>query len=508
MSKQEVFDVLETDIQFRNLNNLDSLEDLWLIDDIDFTKDWDYSLPTIHSDRTVSIRNNLIRDLNQFQALFVKQYSRYFSAVKFDNILIAGGCVTGVLFQQHSFLENDVDIFIYGLNQKQADMKVKQLIQQIYQSYKDDLLSQYLKKINNEGMNRQSLTNEEIAMVLAENPSINNIRNRYCLSLEFDNLKIQIIFRLYRSISEILHGFDLGSSAIGYDGKQVYFTSLSRFSYEYLSNIVDTTRRSTTYEHRLEKYYQRGFQIILPYLDIKKLPTRYLKYRLPEVCQLPYFVFSYTGLQGNKIHLQKLIEWGPNVNHTDEEKPDSDYLPAEVDEYKVFYLNLKNLVKRGYDFYYYSERMNLDILTDPPYITSSRVIDFYDSIGKRIFNGSNFNAKIFSTYFSPELIPDIVNQLFIEKNYKYLNQMIQKQKQLILNRLQKIREMNHSQINWITKNPGSQLTSSFNPIIADPADWYGDYYLSNPFGGKPRGPKSLAPRNPNHRAPRNRQNQQ
>ena len=482
MSKQEVFDVLETDIQSRDWKNLDSFEDLWLINDIDFTKDWDYSLPTIHSTQTISLRNNLIRDLNQFQALFVKQYSTYFSGVNFDNILIAGGCVTGVLLQQQRVLNNDVDIFIYGLNEKQANLKIKQLIQQIYQSYKNNLLSKYLKKINTEGQNRQSLTNEEIATVLAENPDINNIRNRYCLSLEFDHgQKIQIIFRLYRSISEILHGFDLGSSAIGYDGKQVYFTSLSRFSYEYLANIVDTTRRSTTYEHRLEKYYSRGFQIILPYLDISKLPTKYLKYRLPEVCQLPYFVFSYNGLKGNKIYLQKLIEWGPNVSLKDEEKPDSDYQPSEIDEYKVFYLNLKNLVKKGYDFYYYSERMNLDILKDPPYITSSRVIDFYDSIGKRIFDKSNFNANIFSTYFSSELIPDIVNQLFVEKNYKYLNQMIQKQKQLILNRLQKVREMNHSQINWITKNPGTQLTSSFNPIIADPANWYGDYYQMDPF---------------------------
>jgi hypothetical protein len=66
-----------------------------------------------------------------------------------------------------------------------------------------------------------------------------------------------------------LHGFDLGSSAVGFDGKDVYFTTLSKFSYENMVNVVDTTRRSTTYERRLHKYLKRGFSIAIPKLDLK-----------------------------------------------------------------------------------------------------------------------------------------------------------------------------------------------------------------------------------------------
>jgi hypothetical protein len=32
-------------------------------------------------------------------------------------------------------------------------------------------------------------------------------------------------------------------------------------------------------------------------------------------------------------------------------------------------------------------------------------------------------------------------------------------------------------VEWITENPTTQLTSSFNPIIEDPKLWYGDLYL-------------------------------
>jgi hypothetical protein len=32
-------------------------------------------------------------------------------------------------------------------------------------------------------------------------------------------------------------------------------------------------------------------------------------------------------------------------------------------------------------------------------------------------------------------------------------------------------------INWITQNPGRQWTSSINPIVSDPREWYGENYI-------------------------------
>ena len=484
MSKQEVADVLNIDRQSRQLDVSSSDPDLWSLNQINFHKDWDYSLPTIYSDDRINLKNSMLKDIDHFNAVFRQKYANYFSKVNYDHLLIGGGCVIGTLLQ--SQWDNDVDIFIYGLNQEEADQKVSELIGQIYDSYQDALVSDFIKKWHKEGNGKLDKSPEELAYMLMDEAQVSNVRNKHCISLEFDyGQKIQIILRLYKSISEILHGFDLGSSAIGYDGENVHFTSLGRFSYEYLANIVDTSRRSTTYEKRLMKYHSRGFQIILPYLNMSKLRTDYLKYRLPEVCQLPYFVFSYKNVRGNKIYLDRLLEWGQTVSKPHEEKPDSDYQPGDIDEYKVFYLNLKNLVKNGDNYYYYSSRMNYDILYDPPYITVSRIIDFYDMIEKRIYNKSKFDAKIFNTYFSDDLLPQIVNQLFIEKNYKYLGEIIQKQKQLILDRFDKMSQLDHSKLHWIIKNPGTQLTGSFNPIIGDAKDWYGNYYLPNAFENQP-----------------------
>ena len=43
-----------------------------------------------------------------------------------------------------------------------------------------------------------------------------------------DPIKIQIILRDYSTLSEVLHGFDLGSCSVAFDGDNVYFTGLGR----------------------------------------------------------------------------------------------------------------------------------------------------------------------------------------------------------------------------------------------------------------------------------------
>lgn len=41
----------------------------------------------------------------------------------------------------------------------------------------------------------------------------------------------------------------------------------------------------------------------------------------------------------------------------------------------------------------------------------------------------------------------------------------------------KIQQNNLIGIKWITENPGRQWTSSINPIIEDPRNWYGKHYI-------------------------------
>lgn len=72
---------------------------------------------------------------------------------------------------------------------------------------------------------------------------------------------------MYKSVSEILTGFDIDAAGGAYDGKQVYVTPRALGSFITQINHVDLSRRSPSYENRLSKYSHRNFEVYWPDLD-------------------------------------------------------------------------------------------------------------------------------------------------------------------------------------------------------------------------------------------------
>jgi hypothetical protein len=84
----------------------------------------------------------------------------------------------------------------------------------------------------------------------------------------------KIVLRIYKSVSEILTGFDIDCSGAAYDGKQVYCTPRALQSYMTQINHIDLSRRSPSYENRLSKYSHRGFEVYWPNFDRSRVdPT-------------------------------------------------------------------------------------------------------------------------------------------------------------------------------------------------------------------------------------------
>ncbi|KAF4955378.1 hypothetical protein FSARC_11864 [Fusarium sarcochroum] len=138
---------------------------------------------------------------------------------------------------------SDVDLFLYGLNHDQAIEKIKQ----IERAIKDALLNE-----------------------------VTVVRTKYAITIasQYPVRHVQIVLRVYKSVSEILTGFDIDAAGGAYDGKQVYVTPRALGSFITQINHVDLTRRSPSYENRLSKYSHRDFEVYWPELDRKQIdPT-------------------------------------------------------------------------------------------------------------------------------------------------------------------------------------------------------------------------------------------
>ncbi|KIW41717.1 uncharacterized protein PV06_07247 [Exophiala oligosperma] len=138
---------------------------------------------------------------------------------------------------------SDVDIFLYGLNEDQAIEKIKQIETKIRDS------------------------------ILAETTTIRT-KNAITIVSEYPTRHVQIVLRLYKSVSEILTGFDVDCSCVAYDGEQVWASPRALAAFMTQINTIDLTRRSPSYENRLSKYSHRGFEVYWPAIDRTRIdPT-------------------------------------------------------------------------------------------------------------------------------------------------------------------------------------------------------------------------------------------
>lgn len=96
--------------------------------------------------------------------------------------------------------------------------------------------------------------------------------------------KFQFVHRMYPNIGSVLGGFDIGICMLAYTGSKIVATELGAWSLFNRSIIVDTTRRSTSYEHRLLKH-SRYTHLIFPGLDPRVAKSKVEPLNASKMCE-------------------------------------------------------------------------------------------------------------------------------------------------------------------------------------------------------------------------------
>lgn len=267
----------------------------------------------------VGFYSNLINPVSTRLHVFRNTFESRFPIMKgfdYHNVVVAGGaCVCSLSNQSPIPLGDnppDIDIFFYKMNPSDASMKVSQIT---------NWLAERCRRIT-------VLHNSKYHLSILGEPFPDPITGE-----EQPTFKVQLMYRIYGSVNEILYGFDVGACSVAYNGQDVFFSTLAKFAYQAGFNIYDTSRKSTTYEKRLSKYCTKyGFGIAFPHInvdaevpvrpsrDYRKYPDKYVVYK----AHLNFRTFSisleyhYTSpidipLQGNERreqHLANLAEQG------------------------------------------------------------------------------------------------------------------------------------------------------------------------------------------------------
>lgn len=219
-----------------------------------------YIMPLDESSRKPTGSPAIVQSLKEFRTNFNIFSESALVDLDWSNVVVAGSAALTPLltvpaehagskralrqyFHETIAPASDVDLFLYDLTEEQAIQKVMQIEQCVRDS------------------------------ILTETTTIRT-KNAITIVSQYPTRHIQIVLRIYRSISEMLAGFDVDCACVAYDGKQVYASPRALAACITQTNTIDLSRRSPSYENRLSKYSHRGFEIHWPLLDRSRIdPT-------------------------------------------------------------------------------------------------------------------------------------------------------------------------------------------------------------------------------------------
>ena len=306
---------------------------------------------------------------------------------------------------------------------------------------------------------------------------------------DYDAVMMQFIFRVYPTKDQVIGGFDLANASFLYDGKMIYGTPLAAWSIANRVEILNLSRRSTSYEFRLRKYCKRYcLRLIVPGMrpydnasfdaftsDLagyglrfgitdewvnKEVPLLFTQHAQPrmEIKSGDYEVKKLVNCENSRSNIAKmntmlalrgldsdiaLMCWLEEDDDREEIVPmrtiDRAFLRKDLmltPKHRYYYSNLNEIKHRVCKW-----------LGEEDYARYQRAL-----------------AMVSWDYEHPD----------VEFIYEEVKQRVQK----TLSKFLETRQ----EITWITENPGRQWTASFNPIVKDVRDWYGEHYTRFTIG--------------------------
>ena len=157
-----------------------------------------------------------------------------------DNVVVAGGALVPIA--RHEAARTDVDIFFVDSSKEQVDRTVTEIW--------DNLSTKHRKAGGQCCWTRNQMV---VTMYFSRYGVHEDIPNLVSKGIAYQF----ITSRCYESMLHVIGGFDIGVCMIATDGKKFVTNPFGAFSLTSRAILVDISRRSTSFGHRIDKYVRR-----------------------------------------------------------------------------------------------------------------------------------------------------------------------------------------------------------------------------------------------------------
>jgi hypothetical protein len=315
----------------RKILSLDDDIELVSLSDIRSFRAWDFSCPTFTKPHRFTARHTYTSDKALFSAIEAHNYGVSRSlleaagALKEDNsVVLYGGALVDLVLKRDAYI-NDWDLRLIGPefvgNEENCVKAAKEFVDSIFSFLKED--NERIQILNHQrqqvGKTQEDLFDLNAVRVSRSKSTITVIVPR---RERMQQTVLQLTYSPYTTIEDLFRHSRPHCSRIAIHQGKVVLDQAARYCLESLCVVLDTnslldcrdgdegpdhSRALVTEVQRTIKYFDsKGFDIILPDLDMAKVPRRNLKFGVDEVLDLPCMTAVYDDVEGNKIMVDNL----------------------------------------------------------------------------------------------------------------------------------------------------------------------------------------------------------
>lgn len=431
---------------------LNTQEDkLYGLQDIGTTRSWDYTLPTIGEHRRFTNRLNfksdesffgILKDVNHGLPYQILEHAGVFK--KDNDIVLFGGCLLDIVLGRHRSIR-DFDLCLVGEEFMDDEAKcinvAKDFVSGIFQffSIQNEKVDQLIAKDKEEGKQKNDYQGQKCDL---QEIVVSRARSTVSVHIPSFGNKAKCIFQLTfspaRTVQKMLRKCQPHCTRLAIKDGVVVLDHLARFSIESTAIVLDTSslinfyigdigdeeeqaRRVTsglTFAGQFARYIaysqEKGFDIILPQLDMSKVPRRNLEYDVEEVLPLPCMTVVYDGVDNNHI-MSTQLDLPKNLAGKTPDcgligSYDSSTMPDLGDS---IHHNIRCLVNEVYDSFKYvakGERWE-HIFDFVPSLTPRMVKKSYETVLSNLQSGT-IQIDRLTGYFSVTQPDEVVEKLF------------------------------------------------------------------------------------------------
>ena len=254
-------------------------------------------------------------------------------------------------------------------------------------------------------------------------------------------INMQFIQRIYKTKNNILLGFDLAGSRLGWNPVDKFFSTIcGAIALSMKSFPVDTTQRSLSHEYRLKKYIRKGFNVLLP--------------GLPD------------GFKGTVVIPSHILVYLYN-------------------SYNILSDNMSDNVQSDYDGNFDFNWVNILNNKNQNVTFISHTFDEINDLTNDFVRNNICSENLFYRFALNNKKDRVVNNFFQDKYEEFtlaLNNNIECAKIIFEQRkeyyVQQAKEiaLNIKSNPWKLEDPDNKHFGKFSPINEDPRMWYGSNY--------------------------------